>query len=272
MKALAAAAVVCLAQPALAQQLDLPRPSLAAKVSQTAGMTEISLEYSSPAVRGRQIFGGVVPFGEVWRTGANSCTKITFSKEVRIGNAPVPAGAYCLFTIPKKDRWTFIVNKDATQWGAFSYKEALDVARVEVTPETLPAPRERMAFIFSGADDEGVKLDLEWDRTRASLPIQLLTDKQAQAAIQSFERGGWRPWNSAALWELSKKDYSAGLRLVETSLRLAETPQNLWTKAQLLAGTGQTKEAHAVAQKALDLGKKDPNFEGAPEITAALAK
>jgi hypothetical protein len=262
---------LCASLPAAAQQFELPRPSLAAKVSQTVGLTEIALDYSSPAARGRAIFGGVVPFGQVWRTGANSCTKISFSKEVRIGAASVPAGTYCLFAIPNKDRWTFIVNKDATQWGAYSYKEALDVARVDVTPSVVP-PRERMAFIFSDATDDGVRLDLEWDRTRAGLPIQVGTQAQAAQAIAGLERGGWRPYNAAAQWELAKKDYASGLRLVETSLKLNENAQNLWTKAQLLAGSGQGKDARALAQRALELGKKDPNFEAAPEIQEALAK
>jgi hypothetical protein len=269
-KALAAAALV-LSLPALGQQLDLPKPSLAAKVSQFVGVTEISLDYSSPAARGRGVFGGIVPFGEVWRSGANSCTKISFSKEVSIGTTAVPAGTYSLFTIPKKDKWTFIINKDSTQWGAYSYKDSLDVARVEATPESIPQ-RERMAYIFTGASDDGVRLDLEWDKTRASLPIKVGTDKQAAAAIAGLERGGWRPYNAAAQWELQRKDYAAGLRLVDTSLKLHEDSSNLWTKAQLLAGNGQTRDARTVAQKALELGKKDQDFEAGPEIEQALAK
>jgi Protein of unknown function (DUF2911) len=270
LQALSAAALL-LALPAFAQQLDLPKPSLAAKVSQVAGVTEISLEYSSPAVRGRDVFGSVVPFGEVWRSGANSCTKITFSKEVQIGGRSVPAGTYCLFTVPRKDKWTFIINKDATQWGAFQYKDSLDVARMEVTPEAIP-PRERLVYIFSGASDDGVRLDLEWDRTRASLPIRLGTAAQAASAIAGLERSGWRPYNSAAQWELQRKDYATGLRLVETSLKLHEDPSNLWTKAQLLAGNGQTRDARTVASRALELGKKDANFEARPEVEEALAK
>jgi hypothetical protein len=265
-----AAALSLAALPALGQQLDLPKPSLAAKVSQVAGVTEISLDYSSPAARGRPVFGGVVPFGEVWRSGANACTKITFGKEVTVGSGNVPAGTYCLFTIPRKDKWTFIVNKDSTQWGAYGYKDSLDVARVEVTPETIPA-RERLAFVFSNASDDGVRLDLEWDKTRASLPIKLGTDKQAAAAIAGLERSGWRPYNSAAQWELAKKDYAAGLRLVDLSLKLHEDASNLWTRAQLLAGNGQKAEARATAQKALELGKKNANFEEGGEIQAALA-
>jgi hypothetical protein len=266
-----AACLIGVAVPALGQQLDLPKPSLPAKISQTVGVTEISLDYSSPAARGRAVYGSLVPFGDVWRAGANGCTKITFSKEVTVGTANVPAGTYCLFAIPKKDKWTFIINKDSTQWGAYTYKDSLDVARAEVTPETIPL-RERMAFIFSDANDDGVKLDLEWDKTRASLPIKLLTAKQGAAAVASLERNGWRYYNAAAAWELSQKEYATGLRLADVSLKLHEESTNLWTKAQLLAANGQTKDARALGQKALDLGKKEPNFEGTTEMTETLAK
>jgi hypothetical protein len=270
MKTLAATCLL-FALPALGQQFELPRPSLAAKVSQTVGLTEIAIEYSSPAARGRDVFGGVVPYGQVWRAGANACTKISFSKEVQIGATPVPAGTYCLFTIPQKDRWTFIINKDAAQFGAFSYKQALDVARADVTPAAIPH-RERMTYVFSDATDDGVRLDLEWDTTRASLPLRVGTSAQAANAIAGLERSGWRPYNTAAQWELAHKDYAAGLRLVATSLRLNENANNLWTKAQLLEASGNPKEARAAAERAMELGKKDPNFESAEEIHAALAR
>lgn len=266
---------LCLAAfalPAAAQQLELPRPSLTAKVSQTVGLTEVSVDYSSPAARGRAIFGGLVPFGQVWRTGANSATKIAFSKDVQIGGKTVAAGTYALFTIPDKHRWTFIVNRDAGQFGAFSYKQSEDVVRVEVKPEVAPM-RERMAFIFSDTTDDGTRLDLEWERTRASLPIKVATAEQVAASIGALERGGWRPWAAAANYLLGRKDYDAGLRLVDTSLRLNENWQNLWTKAQLLAGQGKTHEARTLAERVQALGSKDAaNFLAADDVKKALAE
>lgn len=262
--------IAAFAVPAAAQQIDLPRPSPAAKVSQTVGLTEVSVDYSSPAARGRAIFGGVVPFGEVWRTGANSATKIAFSKDVQIGGKTVPAGAYALFTLPEKDRWTFILNKDADQFGAFSYKEGQDLLRVEVRPEAAPM-RERMAFIFSDTTEDGTRLDLEWERTRASLPIRMATAEQVAASISALERGGWRQWNDAAVYLLSKKDYEGGLRLVDASLRLREEWRNAWTKAQLLAGQGKQREARAMAERAQQLGAKDPgSFFAADNVSKAL--
>ncbi|HZR10074.1 MAG TPA: DUF2911 domain-containing protein [Myxococcales bacterium] len=260
------------ALPSAAQQLELPRPSLGAKVSQTVGLTDVSVDYSSPAARGRVIFGGVVPFGQVWRAGANAATRIVFSKDVQIGGKTVAAGAYALFAIPAKDRWTFIVNKDAGQFGAFQYRQAEDVVRVEVKPEAAPF-RERMSFIFSETTDEGTRLDLEWERTRASLPLRVGTAEQAAASIAGLTRNGWRPWNAAASYMLARKDYDSGLRLVDASLRLREDWQNTWTKAQLLAGQGKIREARAMAERAQELGSKDPaNFAAADEVKKALAE
>lgn len=267
-----AALLMLAALPAAAQQLDLPRPSLGAKVAQTVGLTEISLEYSSPAARGRTVFGNVVPYGQVWRTGANSATKITFSKDVQIGNKTVAAGSYALFTIPRKDSWTVIVSRDSNQFGAFSYKEADDVVRVEVKPETVP-PRERMTFVFSDTTDDGTRLDLEWERTRASLPIRVGTGQQVLASIAGLEKTGWRPWNQAAAFMLQKKDYDAGLRLVDQSIKLGEQWGNLWTRAQLLAGKGQFREARALAERAQQLGARDPeSFFAADDVKKALAE
>src|SRR5215469_12796306 len=112
-------------------QLQLPRPSPAAKVSQTVGLTEISVEYSSPGVKGRKIWGAVVPYGQVWRTGANSTTKITFSKDVTVADTPVPAGSYAFFAIPTAGEWTLILNKDFNQGGSAKYSKDLDVVRVQ---------------------------------------------------------------------------------------------------------------------------------------------
>ena len=260
------------ALPATAQQLDLPRPSLGAKVAQTVGITEISLEYSSPAARGRAIFGNVVPFGQVWRTGANSATKITFSKDVQVGGKTVAAGTYALFTLPGKEAWTLIVNRDQNQFGAFSYKESEDVVRVEARPEAV-APRERMTFLFADTTDDGTRLDLEWDRTRVSLPIRVATGQQVLASIAALEKTGWRPWNQAAAFMLQKKDYGAGLRLVDQSLKLGEQWGNLWTKAQLLAGKGEYREARALAERAQQLGAKDEQgFFAADDVKKALAE
>jgi hypothetical protein len=142
-----ALAVVAVAGAAWAQQptkLDLPRPSPNATFKQTVGLTDVTVTYSSPAVHGRKIWGAVVPYDEVWRAGANECSKLTLSTPATIEGKPVPAGTYCLFLLPTKAGWTFILSKDASLRGADGYKAADDVLRVPATATTIPA-RERLA-------------------------------------------------------------------------------------------------------------------------------
>ncbi|HME91304.1 MAG TPA: DUF2911 domain-containing protein [Myxococcaceae bacterium] len=263
-------ALVCLLPyPALAQ-LQLPRPSPQAKLSQTVGLTEISIEYSSPGVKGRKIWGALVPFGQLWRAGANQATKVTFGKDVTVGDTPVPAGSYAFFAIPTQGAWTLILNKNPTA-GTADYKQELDIVRVNVQPKAI-APRERLAFLIADFTDDVASLDLEWEKLRVSLPIKLGTQAQALANIKAMTDGAWAPYNNAARYMLeSKKDYDAGLQLVDKSIATKEHWFNLWTKAQLLAAKGNYREAYAYAEKAKQLGDKTPDaFFMADDVNKAL--
>ena len=265
--ALAAAAV---ATSASAQQLELPRPSPNAKVSQFIGVTEVGVEYSSPGVKSRKIWGAVVPYDKVWRAGANSATKITFGKDVLVDGKPVAAGAYALFIVPTPTKWTLILNKDPKQAGIFGYKKEDDVLRVEVKPQPAPM-RERLAYLFSNFNDAGGSLDLEWEKLRVSLPIKVKTDEQVAASIKGLENGGWSPWANAARYELDKKSYDQGLSLVDKSIQIKETWLNLFVKAQLLAARGNYKDALPLAQKAKELGDKEgDNFFLKDDVESAL--
>ena len=264
-------ALLALAPCSALAQLQLPRPSPAGKVSQTVGLTEISIEYSSPAAKGRKLWGGLVPYGEVWRTGANQATKITFSKDVTIGTTAVPAGSYALFAIPAANEWTLILNKDFNQSGSSSYKQDLDVARVQVQPKAIPH-RERLTYVVSDFTDDSASVDLEWEKVRVSLPVKLATKAQAMANIKALTEGAWGPYNNAARYMLeSTKDFDAGLQLVDKSLAAKEHWYNLWTKAQLLAAKGKYKEAMTYAQKSKQLGEKSPQgFPMADDVNKAL--
>ncbi len=259
------------ASPAFGQQLELPRPSPSAKVSQTVGLTEVTVEYSSPAAKGRKVFVDVVPPGKLWRTGANMATKLTVSKDVTIADKPVPAGSYAIFTIPGKDSWTIILNKNVNQGGTDQYKEDLDLLRFTATPQVLSAPRERMTFIFSDTSANSTSLDLEWEKVRVSIPIKANTEAQVQAGIKALDENSWRPYNNAARYLLeSKKDYDHALKLVDRSLSLKEEWFNLWTKAQLLAAKGKTAESCTLAQRANTLGQKAEFFFIASDVKKAL--
>jgi hypothetical protein len=254
-------------------QLDLPRPSPNAKVSQVIGLTDVTVEYSSPAVKGRKIWGGLVPHDKMWRTGANAATKITFSRDVTFGGQPVPAGSYALFTIPNRGAWTVILNKKADQSGTGSeYKPELDQVRFKVQPKSAPM-RERMTFLFSDFTDDKGQLDLEWEKLRLSIPIKVDTEAQAMANIAKTLDGTWRSYALAARYVAeTKKDYDTALRYADQSVALKEDWFNLWIKATIVAAKGNHKDAIAIGEKAYALGKKAEVFFLEPEIKKTLAE
>jgi hypothetical protein len=252
-------------------ELELPRPSPFAKVSQDIGLTTVTVDYSSPGVKGRKIWGGLVPYDKQWRTGANRATKITFSRDVTFAGKPVPAGTYALFTIPGKTDWTVILNKRADQAGTGGdYKADDDLLRVQVRPKAAPF-RERLAFLFSDFTDEKGSLDLEWEKLRLSLPIGTETGKQAVESITKTLDEVWRQYANAARYMLdNKKDYDAGLKYIDQSLALKEDWYNVFIKGQLLAAKGNYKEALPLAEKAHELGAKEKNFFMEEEVKKAL--
>jgi hypothetical protein len=255
---------------ASAQQLDLPRPSPFAKVQQTAGLTEITVDYSSPGVKGRKIWGGLEPWGELWRAGANSATKVTFGKDVSVGGVAVPAGSYSLFVIPnEKTPWTVILNKDATA-STGAYKKDLDIVRVDVKPTPQPM-RERLAYAIEDFSNDAANIDLEWEKVRVRLPIKLNTDQQVAATLKNLEDNPGAAFTTAARYELEqKKDYEAGLKYADKALSLAPDWLAYWTKAQLLEAKHNYKEAVTNAEKANELGQKSARFFFADEVKKAL--
>ena len=261
--ALAVFAAVALAGAAEAQEapkLDVPRPSPNATVKQTVGLTDVTVTYSSPAVRGRKIWGNVVPYDEVWRAGANECTKVTFSTPATIGGKTVPAGTYALFLLPTKAGWTFILNKDTSLWGSEGYKAAADVLRVPATVTTIP-PRERLAFGVLDFTDASGTLAMEWETVRVGVKFELATRAAELDQVRALKTDDWRPYNRAARYLLdAKADSTYAMELADKSIKLKEAWENVWTKAELLAAAGKTKEALATAQRAQELGKSAKNF------------
>jgi hypothetical protein len=275
MKSLNAAvlSLCCLSLPAFAQRIELPAKSPAAMVKQTVGLTDITIEYSSPAVKGRKIWGALVPYNEVWRTGANAATKVTFSKDVEIEGTPVPAGTYAFFAIPTAKEWTLILNKVANQGGSFGYKKESDLLRLSVKPAAIPM-RERLAYLVSNFTDDTASIDLEWEKVKVSLPVKLKTKEESLANIQKATDNAWGPMTSAARYLLDQKLYPEAMSKVELSLAQKETWLNTWVKAQILAAQGKYKDAYPLAAKAKELGDKEPKgdffFEG--DVNKALAE
>lgn len=153
-------------------QFTIPAASPRQKVEQQFSMSKITVDYGRPGVKGRKIFGELVPFGKVWRAGANSSTKLTFEQSVTFGGKTVPAGTYGLFVIPTEKEWKVILNKDAQQWGAYDYDEKLNVIDVTVPVQKLAEKQEWFALELNPVDDSSVDLVMKWDFTKVTVPLK----------------------------------------------------------------------------------------------------
>lgn len=267
----ACAALLLLSAPAAAQ-MRLPAASPAAKVEQAVGLTDVSVEYSSPAVKGRPIWGALVPYGQPWRTGANMATKVTFSRDVTFGGKRVPAGSYALVTFPTQQGWTVALNKELGLFGGGkSYDAKLDVAKVPATTSAIPH-RERLTFLFANTTDDTTSLDLEWEKLRVSVPVKADTAAHVKASIAEGMESTWRTPASAARYLLDQKDFAGALKLAETSIGVKSTWFNQWTRAQALAGLNRYADAHKAAQTSWELGNKDPGFFFKGAVSKALTE
>ncbi len=240
-----------------APKLEFPAPSPAATLKQRVGITDIQIDYSRPSMKERVIFGGLVPFDKIWRTGANSATKISFSTAVKLGGTPVPAGEYALFTIPGKTEWTVILNKVTGQWGSYAYDEKNDVARCKVTPVTIPTAVETFGIGLADLTQHSATLFLTWEKTRVPVKVEIdtvgLLVPQIDAAMAATE--GKKPYFGAAMFY-----YENNLDLKKAAawidLGIAEQPEAFWMiyrKGLILAKMGDKAGALAAAQKSLEL-------------------
>jgi hypothetical protein len=242
-------------------QVEMPVPSPAASVSQVIGVTKISVDYSSPAVRDREIWGKLIPYGEMWRTGANSPTKVTFSTDVMVEGKKVEAGSYTLITIPTKDKWTVILNKDSKGNGVFSYLEDDDVIRVELTPKEAEM-QEYLAFTVVPQSDMEAHLVMNWEKMKIAIKITVDTKANAVAAINKgmgIYGRAWYDYASAAEYYVQNDlDVEKANEWANLSMKLNEAhffPQ--WVMAQVKAKQGNYKEAVAHAKKAQEMGAKN---------------
>lgn len=247
---------------ALAQDApETPQASPAAQVMQRVGLADLTVTYSSPAANGRKIWGELVPFDALWRTGANKATQITFSRDVTFGGTAVPAGDYSLFTLPTAKGWTVVLNRVTELWGTGGYDQAKDVARVSATTSAIPK-RERMTFIFSDTTESQTRLDLEWDTLRVSVPITVDTKGQVLSGIDAALSTAWQPHMRAASYLLSTDgDLRTALGYIQTSVGIKPTWRNHWVRAQILNKMGKNAKAKADVRAALKLGDNSGGFD-----------
>jgi hypothetical protein len=239
---------------ASAQSFETPAPSPHASVTQRVGVVDVTVDYSSPGKKERTIWGELVPYGELWRTGANAATTLETTGELKIDGKAVPAGKYAVFTIPGESEWTFILNKNPDQGGTGDYDESLDQLRVKVVPEK-GQERERLTFLFSDTTDDATRLDLVWAGTRVSVPIQVDTAAMVNDGIASFTSATSGSLARAARYKADHGDIDGGLKLIEASLAIEPTWFNTWLKADMLHQKEENKAAYKLAQAADELGK-----------------
>jgi hypothetical protein len=241
---------------------ELPAPSPKARVEQRVGLTDFVVDYSSPGVKGRPVFGKLVPYDKPWRTGANAPTTLSASREFTFGDKKIPAGKYGLYTIPGKATWTVALSSQLDTWGNDGFDPAKDVARITVKPTPIKM-RERLTFLFSAMTDDNARLELEWEKVRLPIPLAVDTKAQAQANIDKAVDEAWRPHFASARYLLeSGGDLNKALSLADASIAVKPTWWNNWVRAQVLAKQNKLPDAAAAGEKAQQLGTGDRVYEG----------
>ena len=277
----------CSGQYALAQapSVRLPRPSQKASVMQTIGVTDVTITYSRPGVKGRKIWGEapaaaaasgtatlddassrakdapIVPYGHVWRTGANEATTFTVTDDVLINGQKLPAGTYSLHTIPGQQEWTIIFNRDAGQWGSFSYDEKKDALRVKAKPEWVAENQEWLLYSIPLVTPTSAQVNIRWEKVNVPFTVEVPNvEALMRAKIDAAVAANPNDWNiplAVARQYANDEKWDEALRWADQSIKVKETYQNLSAKAQLLYAAGRKEEALAAAEKAIQRGKAD---------------
>ena len=248
-------------QPVTAQSIKTPSPSTPQYVKQDFGLSSIELSYSRPGVKGRKVFGDLVPFDKVWRTGANQATTLTFGDAVTIGGTKIPAGKYGLLSIPGANEWTLIITRqlDVTSPGA--YKADQDIVRVKVSPHPLPFSVETFTIMFADITSSSCNLQILWDNVIVMLPITTDVDTKIMAQINDAMNKDTHPYYTAAFYYLENgKDLNKALEWFDKAL--AQDPTAFFVayqKARCQAKMGKKQDAIATAKKGIELAKQANN-------------
>jgi hypothetical protein len=239
------------------QDFRTPRPSPDATVSQYVGVTKITVDYSSPGVKGRTIWGDLLPYGEVWRTGANEVTSVAFTDPVKINGSDLAAGTYGIHIIPGTNEWEIIFSKDTEVDGSSEYDEAKDALRLKVKPEEHPFT-ERMIFTITDMTENSAKVNLIWEKLKVSFNVDVNTQELTlQNARNAFD---WGELMAGATYCLQNNvNLDEGFKWIEASSFINENYWNQRIKAQYLAKMDNKKEAIAVMEKAIDYGSMMKN-------------
>ena len=236
--------------------LNLPRASQHATVMQRIGITDITINYHRPMANGREVWGKLVPYGQVWRAGANENTTITFTDPVTIEGQPLEKGTYGLHMIPGQDQWTVIFSKDSAAWGSFSYKQENDALRVNVKPQATDL-HDALAYDFDNVNPDSTVVTMSWDKVAVPFKVQVNVNELVTASIHrqlyGLNQYYWEGWDDAAGYFLANKiNLDEALKYEDRSIQNEERYENLMSKSKILAAMGRTQDAEAVRSKALD--------------------
>lgn len=249
---------ICTSQ---AQPIRTPQPSVGQTVKQEFGLNTIELNYSRPSKKGRTIFGDLVPYGAVWRTGANAATTLTFADEVIIGGQKVPAGKYGLLTIPAKDEWTVIITKQTDVTSPAAYKQDQDVVRVKAKAMSMPLTVETFMITFDNATANSIDMVILWDQTAVSLPISMEVDAKVMAQINNTMNKDNKPYFQSAMYYMETgKDLNQASQWLDKAIE--QNPNAFWIwhqKANCLAKMGKKTEAIAAANKSMEMATAAKN-------------
>lgn len=255
-------------------QINTPQPSPQSTVSQKIGLSEASITYSRPAVKDRKIFGDLVPFNKLWRTGANGAPTIKLSDDANIGGNNVPAGEYSLISIPSEKEWTIIINKNPKLSGTSNYKQEEDLIRFTAKSETTANNTESFTMQFTDVTEGSANIEIAWEKTKVTFPIvfeydskvaKQITDKLAGPTANEY-------FSAARYYFETNRDLNQALEWINKSLEKQERYWILTVKAKIQAGLGKYKDAIATAQKAKELADKDEDTNYAKQNVDNIAK
>jgi len=244
-----------------AQTLTTPQPSPTQTIKQNFGVSSIELSYSRPGMKGRKIYGDLVPYGKVWRTGANNATILTFADDVTIGGTKVKAGKYGLLSIPEKKNWTLIISKQTDVTSPASYKQDQDVVRIEAKTMDMDESMETFTMQFANIKANSCELHIMWDRTAVALPISTDVESKVMAQIDNLMNKDNRPYFNAAMYYMDNgKDLNQALSWFDKAVELQ--PTAFWIhhqRANCLAKLGKKDEAKMAAEKSKALATEQKN-------------
>ena len=245
-------AIAVIATSAFAQQVRTPRPSPSAKLTQTVGVTDVTINYSRPGVKGRTIWGGLVPWDKVWRTGANEATTISFSDDVTINGQKLPKGTYSLHTTPGQSSWKIHFNSVADQWGSYSYDAAKDVLVVNATPVAAPHT-EWLTFDVPELSTDKATFHIRWDKVAVPFTVDTGATAKVMTQLRNAMNPSWQQPFMAASFAFDNKGAATDQEIsdwLDKSLSINQNISNLWLKARWLQRLGRTAEAKKAAEEA----------------------